>query len=193
MSKTFSFHDGKYTVTRDDRGLITDMTRNGEPWPAGVTAFAFAKFVHAILDHIEEAETQRPIDMILNCPACGLQHIDEPEGEGDDGATIKRVDVWTNPPHRSHLCHGCGHIWRPADVPTNGVAEIQTKGKNDSPAPDGQPMTEEQGYAIEAIWQFVPELKAREDNLIVLTPAQLETVLRRLGWHAPCDARKGRV
>src|SRR5574340_600312 len=23
---------------------------------------------------------------------------------------------WDNPPHRSHLCHGCGHIWRPADV-----------------------------------------------------------------------------
>lgn len=75
-----------------------------------------------------------PIDMVLHCPACGMQHIDEPEGEGDDEATVKRLDVWTNPPHRSHLCHGCGHIWRPADVPTNGVAAVQTKGKNDSPA-----------------------------------------------------------
>ena len=76
---------------------------------------------------------QQPIDMVLHCPACGMQHIDEPEGEGDDEATVKRLDVWTNPPHRSHLCHGCGHIWRPADVPTNGVAAVKTKGKDDSP------------------------------------------------------------
>lgn len=46
------------------------------------------------------------------------------------------------PDHRSHLCRpedgGCGHIWRPADVPTNGVAAVKTKGQNDSPiaAPD---------------------------------------------------------
>lgn len=39
------------------------------------------------------------------------------------------------PSHRSHLCRpedgGCGHIWRPADVPTNGVAAVKTKGKRD--------------------------------------------------------------
>lgn len=142
-----------------------------------------------------------PIDMILYCPACGLQHIDAPEKPKNIGRNgfVVMHSSWDNPPHRSHLCHGCSHlchgcgrIWRPADVPTNGVAEIQTKGKHDSPPPENQPMTEEQGYAIEAIWQFVPELKAREDDLIVLTPAQLETTLRRLGWRAPCDARKGR-
>ncbi len=38
----------------------------------------------------------------------------------------------TGLPHRSHLCHGCGHIWRPADVPTNGVVATKTKGKADS-------------------------------------------------------------
>lgn len=64
-----------------------------------------------------------PIDMILHCPNCGLQHIDEPD---------ERTPDWDNPPHRSHLCHGCGCIWRPADVPTNGVAAIQTKGKADT-------------------------------------------------------------
>lgn len=62
-----------------------------------------------------------PIDMVLRCPACGTQHIDAPDHD------------WTNPPHRSHLCHKCGHIWRPADVPTNGVAAIKTKGRGDSP------------------------------------------------------------
>lgn len=64
----------------------------------------------------------QPIPMILFCPACGLQHIDAPEPEGG----------WDNPPHKSHLCHGCGHIWRPADVATNGVAEISTRGDHDS-------------------------------------------------------------
>lgn len=64
---------------------------------------------------------QDSIPMILHCPACHAQHIDAPESED-----------WTNPPHRSHLCHTCGHIWRPADVPTTGVAKIETRGKNDS-------------------------------------------------------------
>jgi len=61
-----------------------------------------------------------PVPMILFCPNCGLQHIDRPEG------------IWMNPPHRSHLCGGCGHSWRPADVPTTGVADINTRGKADS-------------------------------------------------------------
>lgn len=88
----------------------------------------------------------KPIDMVLHCPKCGMQHIDyeEPPPPGIDSWDDPRVrtitphlDHWTNPPHRSHLCRrsegGCGHIWRPADVPTNGVAAIYTRGKNDSP------------------------------------------------------------
>lgn len=72
---------------------------------------------------------QEPVDMLLFCPNCGEQHIDAPSDDAYDG----NPPTWTNPPHRSHLCHNCGHIWRPADVPTNGVAEIKTAGKNDSP------------------------------------------------------------
>ena len=76
-----------------------------------------------------------PIPMVLFCPACGFQHIDEPDTH--DAAAEKLLagqTPWDNPPHRSHLCHGCGHIWRPADVPTTGVQAVQTKGKADSPA-----------------------------------------------------------
>lgn len=80
----------------------------------------------------ESKHTEGPIDMVLHCPACGMQHIDAP-----DKAQAKRGEYgweeWDNPPHRSHLCHHCGHIWRPADVPTNGVAAVKTKGKEDSP------------------------------------------------------------
>lgn len=60
------------------------------------------------------------IDMVLFCPQCGVQHIDEPS------------PGWDNPPHRSHLCCVCKHVWRPADVCTNGVAFVHTKGSADS-------------------------------------------------------------
>jgi hypothetical protein len=68
---------------------------------------------------------ETPIPMVLHCPRCGEQHIDEPTPE------------WPNPPHRSHACQtpGCGTIWRPADIATAGVAFIETKGKSDNWSP----------------------------------------------------------
>lgn len=81
---------------------------------------------------LAELKEQKPIDMVLHCPACGTQHVDAPD---------ERTPGWVNEPHRSHLCHNCWHIWRPADVPTNGVAAIKTKGKADSPvAATAQPV-----------------------------------------------------
>lgn len=73
-----------------------------------------------------------PIPMILHCPSCGLQHIDAPDMHEVTGSEGRVHEAgWTNPPHRSHLCAGCGCIWRPADVPTVGVASIATRGKDD--------------------------------------------------------------
>lgn len=66
-----------------------------------------------------------PIDVVLFCPVCKTQHIDAPEP--DSG--------WTNPAHKSHLCHNCGFIWRPADVPTNGVTAATTRGANNTYPP----------------------------------------------------------
>lgn len=78
---------------------------------------------------------EAPIDMVLYCPACGLKHIDAPdlcpECPGGQCMCVRQGEKWTNPPHRSHLCHGCGCIWRPADVPTNGVEAVKTQGKHD--------------------------------------------------------------
>jgi hypothetical protein len=71
------------------------------------------------------------IDMVLFCPKCGMQHIDR--SDVDKVPVRLQGLAWDNPPHRSHLCRGCGHIWRPADVPTNGVEAVRTKGANDSP------------------------------------------------------------
>lgn len=82
--------------------------------------------------------SDKPIDMILFCPECGEQHIDKPESSAlaADAALFGGdwPGRWTNPPHRSHLCHRCKCIWRPADVPTNGVAKIKTRGSRDGPS-----------------------------------------------------------
>ncbi|MBJ9669008.1 hypothetical protein I5693_15780 [Burkholderia cenocepacia] len=93
-----------------------------------------------------------PIDMLLFCPKCGVQHVDAPEPftptgrcecagpdqcEACESNRAAFEESWQNPPHRSHLCHACGNIWRPADVPTNGVAAIETRGKADTW--DGKP------------------------------------------------------
>lgn len=74
-----------------------------------------------------------PIDMVLHCPNCNTQHIDEPH----ETATIRGgelcIDQWANPPHRSHECQACHHIWRPCDTATNGVKSVLTRGKADHP------------------------------------------------------------
>jgi len=45
--------------------------------------------------------------MIINCPACGVRHIDEGE------FAVK--------PHHTHACQFCGMVWRMALVDTVGV------------------------------------------------------------------------
>lgn len=96
-------------------------------------------------------EFMTPVPMVLFCPECGLQHVDAPKactmavGCVETGVCYAdahdRPDQcarWDNPPHRSHLCAECGHVWRPADVPTVGVAEIETRGKDDYAARRGR-------------------------------------------------------
>lgn len=83
-----------------------------------------------------------PIDMILHCPKCHTQHIDYHETDTEYTDRLHespwwelggdKPARWTNPPHRSHKCFSCGNIWRPADVFTNGVPSIKTRGKVDS-------------------------------------------------------------
>jgi hypothetical protein len=72
-------------------------------------------------DRVSEDELKIPINMLLYCPACKYQHVDEPQPEKN----------WSNPPHRSHRCQNCDYQWRPSDAYTNGVLRIMTKGKED--------------------------------------------------------------
>lgn len=78
----------------------------------------------------QREQPAEPVDMVLYCPKCGTQHIDGPDylTAQDEG------EEWMNPPHKSHLCHGCGHIWRPSDTPTNGVVRCAS-GKDADTAP----------------------------------------------------------
>lgn len=54
--------------------------------------------------------TTAPIPMLLACPVCHARHFDEGE--------------WVVRPHRTHLCASCSNLFRPANVPTVGVAVL---------------------------------------------------------------------
>src|ERR1044072_1073994 len=82
-----------------------------------------------------------PIDLLLFCPMCATQHVDEAKpdvcekcGCEEEFCPCEDFTAWLNPPHKSHRCTACNHVWRPADVPTNGVAELKTKGERDGEA-----------------------------------------------------------
>jgi len=61
-----------------------------------------------------------PVPMLLSCPVCHTRHYDEGE--------------FATKPHHTHACQGyvevegkrrrCGHVWRPALVPTVGVEAL---------------------------------------------------------------------
>jgi hypothetical protein len=95
----------------------------------------------------QESASTLPIDVILFCPKCLELHIDK--AKPDVCETCGRLEIehssrfrveqacltfkaWLNPPHKSHRCGNCNFVWRPADVPTNGVAHAKTKGENDT-------------------------------------------------------------
>lgn len=128
--------------TLPDKG---EVLGSGYPdWPEEATTFRERKFYQLGIAHARALQV--PIDMILHCPNCGKKHIDQDNAEEIRIAAAERgfkhgtrdwenfieKHEWPNPPHRSHLCGGCGCIWRPADVPTNGVAELKTRGKADT-------------------------------------------------------------
>lgn len=115
--------DGRYDTSAENEPLVRQRDAQ--------VAIAALKVRIAEL----EAQAVKPIDMVLHCPACLEQHIDGPEPEHHRFPASP--EPWDNPPHRSHLCRHCGHIWRPADVPTNGVLETKTHGKNDMVMFDG--------------------------------------------------------
>lgn len=127
--------------------IDTAMDVARDQYGHGVTRASIVAIWKALGKPWIAAHEVAPINMLLFCPRCGEQHIDAPEtftpvgrcecagpDECEACASNRAAfeESWQNPPHRSHLCHTCGTIWRPADVPTNGVASIETRGKADT-------------------------------------------------------------
>ncbi len=125
-----------------------DYVRAGHQGHLGFEALVQLDYVRSVLSgNAASPPLMPPVDLVLHCPACGLQHIDkanssEVRSEAKDRglepgtpewASFIKAHEWTNPPHRSHLCAGCGHIWRPSDVTTNGVVAVSSAGEHDSP------------------------------------------------------------
>lgn len=84
---------------------------------------------HHRANHYTGEPVEDPHDTDEHCADCVM-----------DGRYVNRCKgwqiAWNNPPHKSHTCRtddgGCGLIFRIADVPTNGVATITTRGKDDT-------------------------------------------------------------
>jgi predicted house-cleaning noncanonical NTP pyrophosphatase (MazG superfamily) len=52
-----------------------------------------------------------PEPLILHCPKCGTKHVDK--------------GIWgTTRIHRTHLCSGCGELWKPFAHATVGVEDV---------------------------------------------------------------------
>ena len=103
-------------------------------------------------EYRQHAVSIEPIDVMLFCPKCGELHVDRATPEvcetcghmehmhdltvsslccSQPACECLAFKAWLNPPHKSHRCGNCNFVWRPADVPTNGVAHAKTKGEND--------------------------------------------------------------
>jgi hypothetical protein len=66
-----------------------------------------ATLIEPLLDALEQSHNAR-VPLELTCPKCNLLHVDQ--------------DEWAHEiAHRTHLCHGCGNLWRPYPVGTVGV------------------------------------------------------------------------
>ena len=72
-----------------------------------VTAVRELSSAIVLLCDERDQPTTDPIPMLLWCPGCSERHLDE----GD----------FAKKPHHTHACQHCGHVWRPAIVPTVGV------------------------------------------------------------------------
>ena len=57
------------------------------------------------------SDQKRPIRLVIQCPKCGVPHIDR--------------DEWRTRLHKKHLCEGCTHVWQPALEYTVGVQTLE--------------------------------------------------------------------
>jgi hypothetical protein len=116
--------------------MIRDLAI-GHGWDNNSEIRSLSTFIAQKLETLAvlQKKIDQSIPMLLFCPNCGNQHIDEPQPERG----------WDNPLHRSHECQYCigsdgkPYVWRVCDYNTVGVAEIESVGERDSsPKPKSQ-------------------------------------------------------
>lgn len=133
----FSECDGREVIDMHGLALVAEQETKVVPSPNGMLALAtddevvdrVRRLLRERIEGISQraelnasvAELSAPVDMILHCPNCDLRHVDAPDPVNADDPEGPR---WTNPPHRTHLCAGCGQLWRPSDRATNGVEKL---------------------------------------------------------------------
>lgn len=91
------------------------------------------------------AEAPSPVPLILYCPMCHAQHIDEGE--------------FATKPHHTHACQapGCPMVWRPAIVPTVGVPFLpgfKNDPQNEPAVPAVRPMTAAESALVGSLLRF---------------------------------------
>lgn len=86
-------------------GDIVVYNRNGKT----VFYFTASGELHSLTGRTDEQVQSEvtPVPMLLTCPICKERHID--------------VGEFATKVHHTHACQHCGHVWRPAIVPTVGV------------------------------------------------------------------------
>lgn len=126
-------HLGTMTISNDGTGsesvahyavTLSKWSQPRIPWRRGRVSHFKRKVLGpydlvflALEETVGDRIQRKPVPMVLYCPACGKQHLDQGE--------------FAIRPHRTHRCEntpagadGCGHEWRPASVPTVGVASL---------------------------------------------------------------------
>ncbi len=99
----------------DDPAMAVSRLKLLNGWSlADLTQAEYEWDLQVIRDLYERARSEAaPIPVVVHCPMCRAQHIDEGEW-----ATTRH--------HRTHRCQECGCDFRLADVPTVGVRALPT-------------------------------------------------------------------
>jgi len=104
---------GKVDAHEVETALLAAVMKNQREFfeagrPPGWRFLSFDGGTEPIAEHAATfGQEPEPVSMLLWCPECGERHIDE-------GAFATKR-------HHTHACQHCGHVWRPAILPTVGV------------------------------------------------------------------------
>ena len=125
------------TMNQEEAEMIKDSLRHQVSMSPTVTAAL--ELIAQLEARVQQLEA--PIEMLLFCPKCGMQHVDRAVSHLRHckiGQLIPRkaaalpistricpeCSVWLNPPHATHICQHCSLEWRPSNHLTTGVRAI---------------------------------------------------------------------